>query len=314
MKIDISIIISTYNRSQVLKNALESIYQLACDGSFTYRFLIVDNNSTDNTREVVENFRDRHKTAVKYFFEPQQGISYARNRGIREAEGEYLIFTDDDCLLDSEWLKEIYKCFKTTGCDAIGGRILASFPLNTPRWVEECKDILRGPVVYHDYGEDVKPYDKPMIEFFGANMAVRREVFQKIGHFRTELGVGQGTMGDETEMFQRLKKNGCKIYYCGKAVVWHPVDPHRLSLKYLAKWDIGLGKYRFLVDENGVVDEKLPRLFGVPRYLIREMLGHCLRLTALCFSRKKFLKEWRELTIKLGRAIAMRDKFLSEKN
>ena len=314
MEIDISIIIPTCNRGEILKKALESIHSLACDGSFTYRFLIVDNNSTDKTKEVVENFRDQYKVEVKYFFEPQQGISCARNRGIREAQGEFIVFTDDDCLPNYQWLGEIFECFKETQCDAIGGRILPSFPPHTPKWVEKCKDLLCGPIVFHDYGEETKLYEKPMLEFVGANIAFRREVFQKYGYFRTDLGVGQGTMGEETEFFQRLQSQGCKIYYCGKAVVWHPVEFQRLSLKYLAKWNIGLGKYRFLIDEKGVVAEKLARTFGVPRYLIAEMAGHCFLLMLNIFNRRNFLREWKNLTVKIGRASAMQQKFWEEKN
>src|SRR3989338_10501728 len=139
MKIDISIIICTYNRCETLKSVLESIDSLNGNGSFGYEFIIVDNNSTDKTREIVEKFRDQRKSNIKYIFEPQQGIGHARNRGIREAGGNFLVFTDDGCLPEPAWLTEILKCFKMTGFGAMGGRILPRFPADTPKWVNDCK-------------------------------------------------------------------------------------------------------------------------------------------------------------------------------
>lgn len=311
---DITIVICTYNRCETLKNALNCIYRLKHDTSFSYRFLVVDNNSTDKTREVVENFKNQVSPNIQYFHEPNQGISHARNKGIKEALGKYIVFTDDDCLPESSWLNEIYRCFETTDCDVIGGRVLPLFTDKVPAWVRHCKDLLRGPIVFHDYGEEIKPYTKPMIELIGANMAFKREAFEKFGYFRTDLGVGRGTMGDETEFFQRLFKQNCKIYYCGKAVVWHPVELNRLTLRYLGKWNIGLGKYRFMVDENNQVDKNLVCCFGVPRYFVLQMLRHTMLLPFYVFNRRAFIKEWKELTVKIGRVIAMRQAYLENKN
>jgi len=312
MKVDISIIIGTYNRCESLAKTLDSILALTCDGSFTFELIVVDNNSTDETKKVVERLRPQYRTEVKYAFEPKQGVSYARNLGIQEARGEYVVFTDDDCIPDVKWLQEIFYCFKATHCNAIGGRILPGFPPQTPQWVEDCKDLLCGPIVFHDYGEENKLYEKPMVELVGASMAFRKELFEKHGYFRTDIGVGKGTMGDETEFFKRLQGHGCRIYYCGKAVVVHPVGINRLKLKYIARWNMQLGRYRFIVDEKSLVDKKLACYFGVPRYLITEMLGHGILLIPNIFSRRNFLKEWKNLTVKLGRASAMRQKYLQE--
>src|SRR3989338_6916981 len=143
MKVDISIIIGTYNRCESLAKTLDKILTLTCDGSFTFELIVVDNNSTDATREVVERFRPQYKTEVKYIFEPKQGVSHARNHGIQNARGEYLVFTDDDCLPDTKWLQEIFDCFKKTQCDAIGGRIFPGFPPQTPQWIKDRSEERR---------------------------------------------------------------------------------------------------------------------------------------------------------------------------
>jgi hypothetical protein len=90
------------------------------------------------------------------------------------------------------------------------------------------------------------------------------------------------------------------LFYCGRAVIRHPVEVNRLKLAYIARWNRALAKYRFIVDENGKVDETLPCCFGVPRYLLREIVGTGLSLRGKIFNRREFLKAWIKLSLKLG--------------
>lgn len=100
----------------------------------------------------------RHPCYSLYFFEEKDGKSHVLNRGITVSGGDTIAFLDDDVIVDKNWLTNIWKCFKQYNCDAVGGRILPLYPKKTPRWAIENKDLLSGPIVRHDYGEETKIY------------------------------------------------------------------------------------------------------------------------------------------------------------
>lgn len=300
MTIDISVIICTRNRCESLKEALESLLRQEHVAQCAYEIIVVDNKSTDRTKEIVDGFAPGFNGRLRYVFEPSPGLSFARNKGIREAGGTIVAFTDDDCVVDPQWIHAIHACALETGFDALGGKILPVYPPETPRWVRANEDMLCGAIVFHDYGDGTKLYQKPMIEMVGANMSFRRTIFADCGPFRTDLGAGRGTMGEDTEMFQRIAPKTEKIYYCGNVIVRHPVDLRRLKLRSIAQWNISLARYRFIVDEKGKVDEGLASCFGVPCYLIRQVAGTGLSLLVKIFDRREFLKAWIRLSLKLG--------------
>ncbi len=300
MTIDISVVICTRNRCESLKEALESLLRQEHAGQCVYEIIVVDNTSTDRTKETVETFIPKFNGRLRYVFEPSPGLSFARNKGINEARGTIVAFTDDDCIVYPLWIHAIHTCARETGFDALGGKIVPVYPPETPWWIKANADLLCGPIVFHNYGEGIKPYQKPMIEMVGANMSFRRAIFNSCGLFRTDLGAGQGTMGEDTEMFQRIAQKTEKIYYCGNVVVRHPVDLRRLTLRSIARWNISLARYRFIVDEKGKVAEGLASCFGVPCYLIRQIVVTGLSLLAKISDRREFLKAWIKLSLKLG--------------
>lgn len=307
---DISVIICTRNRCESLKETLESLLRQEHTASCVYEVIVVDNHSTDRTKDVVEGFAPRFNGRLRYVLEPSPGLSFARNKGIREAGGTIVAFTDDDCIVDPQWIHAIHTCARETEFDALGGKILAVFPPETPRWIKANVDLLCGPIVFHDYGDGTKLYQKPMLEMVGANMAFRRTIFDLCGLFRTDLGAGQGTMGEDTEFFKRIAQKTKKNYYCGNAVIRHPVDLRRLRLKSIARWNMALAKYRFINDENGRVDENLASCFRVSRYLIREAAEAALSLPFKIFNRREFLKAWIKLSLKLGTISEIRKRSL----
>ena len=240
----ISVVICTYNRCESLKDTLNSLLIQKCEGNFDYEVIVVDNNSKDGTKEVVKEYEERFKGRLKYLFEPRQGLSYARNKGIKEAKGEIIAFTDDDCIVDREWLQNIWECFKRYKCDGLGGRVLPLYPENTPSWMKENKDLLSGPIVSHDYGEEIKIYDlDKMVPAVGANMAFKKSCFKELGLFREDIGAGKGMVGEDTEFFMRLLRKNKVLYYCGTALIWHKVEEKRMSLRYIGKW-------KFLEEED----------------------------------------------------------------
>lgn len=303
MKRLLSVIVCTYNRPQLISGLLRSLFQQETDGSFNYEVLVVDNDPQGRAKGVILKSVPEFQDRLRYLHEPNRGKSNALNAGILAAKGDIVAFTDDDVIVDTKWLMSINQCFDQYDCDCIGGRVLPQYPENTPEWIKVNQDLLCGPIVYHDYGEEIKLYQKPMIEFFGANMAFKRSVIQDKNLFRTDLGVGTGKLGEDTELFNRFLQNKKKIYYCGKALVWHPVELERTTLAYIARWNIALGRYRAIISENKTVTDDLVCYFGVPRYLVREMLRNAFGLAANILDKKEFLKHWISLFLDWGRAI-----------
>ena len=120
---DFTVIICTYNRSHNLPNCIDYLARQQGAESFEWEVLIVDNNSSDNTRQVVEELARKSPLRLRYAFEPQQGLNYARNRGIEESDSRYFCYVDDDILVDSNWLAALYQALDTNDADAVGGRI-----------------------------------------------------------------------------------------------------------------------------------------------------------------------------------------------
>lgn len=302
MRIIISIVICTYNRCASLKETLGSLCDQALPEDIEYEIIVVDNKSGDRTKEIVKDCNQKLNRMIKYCFESDQGLSYARNRGIREAKGEVVIFTDDDCIADKEWVRNIISCFDKYKCESVGGRTLPLYPPGTPLWIKVNKELLNGPIPLHDYGEDTKLYIKEsMNPFIGANMAFKIEIFNKYGLFRTDLGAGKGTMGEDTDLFYKMVKNN-NIYYCGKALVWHKADKKRMSLKYIAKWNIAYGRYLVIEDKNK--DKKVYN----SGYIFPKIINETVTLVKNILKARTFLKEWTMIFIYVGMILEYRRK------
>ena len=206
--IEMSVIVPTFNRSGSLKKMLESFYLQEFNSTFNYELIVVDNNSKDNTRECINSFIKQKGDTVRYILEAKQGKTNALNTGVANARGQILVFTDDDVLIDKHWLANISSSLGMNEYDAMGGKVLPQYPVNTPDWIKDCKDILNGPIVYYDYGDTARKYDHSMLPFLGANIVIKTAVFKDSKGFNPNLGPGTGTMGDDTAFFRELEKSG----------------------------------------------------------------------------------------------------------
>lgn len=262
---DLSVVLATYNRAESLKVTLETFTALECPSSLTWELLVVDNNSSDATPAIVKNFAERSCFPVRYVFEGQQGRSAALNAGISQAQGEIIVFTDDDVLLHREWLRALKQTFDRFDCEAVAGRVVPLWNHPKPEWLKMAGQFA---VVNFDFGDDLREIKEPPL---GANSAFRKGVFQRHGLFRLDLGVKGETHTvtcDDTEFGLRLIRAGEKIIYCPASIVFHPVDPKRTTKEYFLSW------YYF----NGVSVTRTVGLpnegvfyFGVPRWLFRDL-------------------------------------------
>jgi glycosyltransferase involved in cell wall biosynthesis len=253
----ISVIICTYNRSKLLKNSLGSLQKLNIPEDLSFELIVVDNNSTDDTQEVVKSFLPESKMKKRYVFEACQGLSNARNRGIKETESDILVFTDDDMEFDPNWLLEISSVFKKYDCICVAGKIIPKWPQGKPPWL-----IDDGPYQIpsfdgrFDLGNLEHEIKKPL---FGGNMAFKRTAFKEYGFFRTDLGRSGNTFlsNEETEFCNRLFAAGEKIVYSPNAKVYHLLNNSHGTKSYYLKRMFSYGKsnIRMKYESNKVADD-----------------------------------------------------------
>lgn len=270
---NVSIIICTYNRADLLRVTLESLQHVRVPLGVAREVVVVDNNSTDGTRAAVESADP--KLDAHYVFEGRQGKAIALNTGIARAQGDILVFTDDDVTMAHDWLEALLETFRTRECDGVGGRIRAVWSGPKPRWYSESGpyELLAGVVVRYEHGDAVKEVDMAP---FGANLAFRREVFARVGGFSTELGPSGSrlTRGEDTEFCQRVRAGGGVILYAPHAIVYHPVFPNRVRKSYFQRWYYHYGAYDVRRDPP---PEGAVRWFGVPRYYYRQLAVEAAR-------------------------------------
>jgi glucosyl-dolichyl phosphate glucuronosyltransferase len=249
----------TYNRAQLLSNALESL--AACRPPVSdWELLLVDNNSADKTRPVAESFVGR--LPLRYVFEPRQGLAIARNRALSECRGETLLFTDDDLQFDSDWLVTYERAFaEQTAAGWFGGRVRPLWPRGAPRWLrDESMALIAGLMVRYDLGSENRPYENADPHPFGASFALRRTVFEQTGLFRSDLGVCGDVpgRGEEADYLIRVRHAGVPGLYVGTSSAWHWQDERRFEWSYLYRFGIQKGVAELRMQQPGEIASGSP--------------------------------------------------------
>jgi glycosyltransferase involved in cell wall biosynthesis len=232
--------VCTYNRKEYLPDCLKHLANQSANRR-DYEVLIIDNNSTDNTCDISNEFiRSNSDLDVHYFCEINQGLTNARNRGIKEATGEILSFIDDDAFVDQEYIKETLTYFKEhENVSAIGGKISPVYEGKSPKWMSKYLLTLVSAL---DMGNSPKKFKGSKFPI-GANMAFRAEVFEKYGLFNPALGRKGKELegGEEKDVFLRLKKHHEEIHYVPSVKVDHIIPEKRLTMEYIKGLGIGVG-------------------------------------------------------------------------
>ncbi len=290
----ITVILCTHNRCRSLAKALHSVAVIEVPETVEWEVLVVDNNSNDETRDVVEDFSDRYSGRFRYLFEPQQGKSRALNIGIREARGDVLAFIDDDVTVVPTWLMNLTAHLGNGTWAGAGGRILPEQVFSTPGWLPLKGRYALAPLALFDLG----PESGPLAESpFGANMAFQKRVFEKYGGFRTDLGPGVGSgspqKSEDSEFGNRLLSAGEQLRYEASAVVYHWVPETRVQKKYFLSW--WFDKARSDIRAFGIPPGVNWAIAGVPLYLFRRLVVWTLRWVIAIDPRYRFdckLKVW----------------------
>jgi glycosyltransferase involved in cell wall biosynthesis len=266
--IDLTLLVCTYNRSKDLRDLLETALAQETDGAFTYEVLVVDNNSTDDTRKVTESYIDAGHARLRYLFEPRQGKSYALNTGLSHIRGRLHVIVDDDQILPSGWAKEIVEAFRLhPEVTFIGGKILPLWQKEPPNWLTKQHWAAIG---MSDYGESEVVVDAGnQLCLIGCSF--RTEDVLAVGGYTQELGVNSKQIGgtEDLEVLQRLWKAGRKGVYVPDITIQHKAPADRCTRKYHRRWHMGHGAfYAAMRDED--FERSKARFFDIPSHLYKE--------------------------------------------
>ena len=303
---DVSIVISTYNRCGLLEGALQALLsQTAAD--VAYEILVVDNNSTDQTRSAVQALAMRNQQKLKYLFEPKQGLSYGRNTGVAAATASIIAFTDDDVRVSADWVRRIKAGFEANpDIDFLGGKVVPRWPAEPPPWLTREN---WSPLALLDYGEHPFYVDSGrQLCLIGANFAFRRRAFEKVGLFKTDfqrVKDGIGSLEDH-EILLRLWRAGSKGLYAPELVVTAEIEPERMGKQYHRKWHASHGRFYAALHSEEVERSKLGKFFGVPAHFYRQALNDLAGWIRARISNQPAEAFTRELGLRYFSGFAMR--------
>ncbi len=293
----LTVLICTYNRSALLRQTLDSLALM--DGiSEPWDVVVVDNNSTDDTREVVASLIPTFPVSLRYLREPRQGKSHALNTGIAATPARIVAFTDDDVVVSRRWLAEaVAPLVAREDVDYTGGPVRAIWGAPRPRWLPAENSNLWGTIAVLDYGPDPFVFEDRRRIPIGANLAVRRSVFDRAGVFNPTLGrTGRSLLGQEqAEFFYRTRCAGIRGLYIPAMELEHHVPAVRLTQHYFRRWwfwkGIAVARLHRLhpATELGLDLRRVPRIVGVPRFAFGEVVAYA-RMFLAQLARRDWLK------------------------
>lgn len=258
----VTIAICTWNRAALLDQTLEALTRLEVPADLDWELLVVNNNSTDATDEVLAQYTG--KLPLRPIHEARQGLSHARNRAVDEAKGELLLFTDDDVLVRPDWLSQyIHAAEAWPDCDFLGGPVTPWFGAPPPDWLRHCLSAIGPTFALLDHGNEVRPLTGGEA-VYGANMAFRLDALRSYRFDARRGRVGTQLLdGEETALHAAMRQDGRRGLWVGTAPVQHYLPAERLTRQWI--WDRHEAPGRAAALEA----DPTPTWFGVPRWLLR---------------------------------------------
>ncbi|TWU29141.1 glycosyltransferase family 2 protein [Novipirellula artificiosorum] len=283
----VTIVLINHNGGEWLRSCLSS-FRKSFENSELYDWavdlLVVDNASSDNSIEIIRSELLNAKLKWKLICESEAGVNFARNRGLRNSNSEYIIFVDSDIVFAEGWISGYLRAFDARpSCCIFAGRILVGkIESRLPAWLDLDGTYSRPSIVVRcDLGAtdllvpfvDIQRGGGPA----GPNMAFRSQIFQELGEFDTSFGLRPGSLvpGAEAEFFDRVKRKEHVFCYVADACVWHPLKKDQISKKYFIHRLEGTGRVLSRIQhKEGLVAK---RIFGVKRYLFRQIVLEIIR-------------------------------------
>jgi GT2 family glycosyltransferase len=264
----LDVIVPTYNRADQLKLTLESFFNAAVPSGLEVTVTVVDNNSKDGTKLLVQSFQEKFGDRIRYHFESKQGRSHALNAGITSTTGDLVGMIDDDEEIDWTWYQTVFEAFNSKQLDFIGGPYVPRWAIPVPEWLPPQYG---GVVGWVEGGDKEMPFDSnyPGI-LMGGNAVLKRSILEKVGLYATWLGRTDKRLlsGEDEDLYHRLLAAGAQGLYLPNLIIYHHVPPERLTKKYFRSWCFWRGVSLGLLDRK----RKLPcaYLFGIPRWHYRK--------------------------------------------
>lgn len=230
---DISVIIPTYNRAKYIGLTIKSFIKQNYPKN-DFEIIISDNNSTDNTKTIIQGIIDNNKDFnIRYLFEERQGVHFARNTAAKASNGDVLYFTDDDMIADRNLLKSIMDIYKNNRKVAVcTGRVLPRWKCKPPKWVRRCMN--NAYLSLNDQGDKIVITDYDWCTF-SCHEAILRNVFFQTNGFHIENTKGNWLGDGETGLNKEIEKKGYYFAYTGKAITRHIIPKARMTQDYLNK-------------------------------------------------------------------------------
>lgn len=309
--LDVSIIIGSYNRAEMLAQTLSSLTaldtQLDSGDHFTYEVVVIDNASTDNTQETISQFTSSDKsgsaTQVRGFYEKEAGVTYARNCGIEASVGKWIAFHDDDQKAHPRWLAELINLATRRNLNIVGGAVHLLLPESNTRVLSPQLRQLLGEKVGMT---EEQAYGRKRIPGTN-NLLVRRSVLDEVGIFDTRIKNG----GEDAELYRRIRTAGYKAWFTPKAIVYHIIPEPRMENDYMHWTATRIGHHLALRELNdwgrlGLTFMLFARagqalLNYLPRYLAASITGQqekALGLKSLLWRSKAYLAEGWKLLVR----------------
>lgn len=266
----ISLVMPTFNRGRLLNLALESIAVAAANAADAVEVIVVDNASTDDTAAVVHKAMRDFPSPLRYVKETRQGSSQARNCGLEEAAGFYIVFMDDDQVMDRDYLKNIPLAFEETDAVCVGGPVTYYNARDLPRWLQKLSRTIGQTA----FGDQVKMLDDSAHKgLMGGNIAFIKSELKAAGAFNVRLGrFGEdaGT-GEDLELQDRMRSLGKKVAYHPRLIQYHYLRSERLKTSYWRRYyyDYGRSIYnRAAIESKHAQSSSFP----IPLWMLRHLL------------------------------------------
>lgn len=269
MAITISIVITTYNRARLLENTLGQLRVQRYEPGD--EVIIVDNASSDDTAAVAARAAEGFPVPLLVIRESTPGKSPALNAGVAASKGDVLALTDDDVMVADDWVPTIRRLFSDPSIELVGGRVDPLWERPAPRWLRVQTNGRYGkmasPLALLHYGEAQELGARTAV---GANLAMRRSVYDSLNGFAAHLGRVRGTLlcGEDHDFCQRAVAAGHRSEYRPELRVRHWVPADRARLRYYVRWFFWSGVTNAIL----TTDASSGREAVVPRYLVRRVL------------------------------------------
>jgi glycosyltransferase involved in cell wall biosynthesis len=279
--VDISVIICTRNRAADLPDALASVWAQEPALDTGYELIVVDNGSSDGTRELLQTTIENAPISTRYIYEPIPGLSRARNAGAEAAMGKIFAYLDDDAIASPGWLNAIWRSFQQNeNVWVVGGCVKLKWMGERPAWLDSQ---LESALSSMDLGDRARKFGDGEYPF-GVNFSCRKSAWREVQGFCDQFTL----YNDERYFCLKVRERGREIFYAPGALVWHKVNAYRLRRRYFLwrSYLQGQADYRFAAQER-IEGGRLKLIAFRVKSFVMSTLGRLIASPA-CFFRLSF--------------------------